>query len=281
MSDKITVGVGRTATWTITCLGKDGNPVLFAGTETLASAVWQGGNQLPLFSPVVGWVAPVAPETTTDKLTLTVEGAQTKGLAAGLYRIDVDLADGPQDIWDGFLQLTPTPGTVVGTDPVYCTYADMLELFPGLEEFDGNDLETQFLSERKRARRKIDRAIVEWYSHLLTRGLSYEGYSRSLPDTSVIEGYLAADKLVVSDRVREAAARYALAFVLEYSVGSDDKENRYAQIGRENRNKANRIMDGLTVRLRDDAAGYDYSLGEDGVVNNVSTVSMSFPSPAV
>jgi hypothetical protein len=118
---------GVSQSFTIQVRDGAGNPILgqYAGTELLACVVWAGADQSAAANLTPTWVS--GPLGTVKVL---LSGAVTATVLAGLYEVSVQLADGSEMLWVGFLDLSPAAGTA--TYRSLAKLSDVQALLPDL-----------------------------------------------------------------------------------------------------------------------------------------------------
>ena len=94
------------------------NPSPFLGSDTLAAKVWTGDGSPPVATPAVAWLDP-----TIGTFQISFVAADTVNLPPGFYsiRVTVTLGTSTGSIFDGSLQVNPSPGPALtpGTVPTF------------------------------------------------------------------------------------------------------------------------------------------------------------------
>ena len=207
--------IGDSQTYQITIFSGSNPPAAltgqYAGTETLTPYVWEGSSS----AVDAGVLTPAWISGTGGTTSCVVNGGATASLAAGFYRIRLDVTYGGQQspYYYGWLSLLPIPGSTVDP-PTYCAFTDLTDKagdwLPALQQKTG---ESNFAYERGRARSWLDEIIVgrsRVYAYMFD--LNYATIYGSFPfgpvesPDSVMMGYLAANDLIVRPRTIEVVA---------------------------------------------------------------------------
>ena len=144
----------------LTGIGPDGQAATgFLDSDVLASVVWAGQNQAPLFLPAVSWN-----DSASCKFNFGLTPASTAGLDySGIYHCQVTATRGlsPITIADFLLKMLPAPGTASQTVTPYCALTDLLQHAPWLTmvQDDLTDQES-FYSQRLEAKQWFDWLVV-------------------------------------------------------------------------------------------------------------------------
>lgn len=228
MSDLMTVAQGLSCTWTITIRDAQGRPFLgYTGTEPLAGSVRFGRDHPPLVVLVPTWL-----DATLGTIKLPIPGSDTATLDVGRYLVQVSLADGSADLFEGYLSVQYSPGTAADL-PVYGTYGDILDFAPWIEKLQKNTDTAGFIRQRNQAR--------AWFDDLIQRhdtggsgtaadfafvpGVSFGGlYGMGCRDgrrSGELQKWLDTDRLDVTPSVVGAVTYYAIALICQRSTPGD------------------------------------------------------------
>lgn len=175
------------------------------------------------------------------QIAMSVSAAQSASLAPATYAIQVTVAPVGTSlniiVFEGSLKILASPGTAV-LPPTYCTVDDMKIYAPWIEDLQ--DLKTDvagFLSQRGRARTWFEDLIHRHYRYgggisrqqnLLIGGMGKTGYRTGMRNPFVVAA-LANNSLIVTDQIKEANARYAIALVCDGQVGLDNPYRQKAE----------------------------------------------------
>ena len=210
-----------------------GLPLLnnFTSADTLSAIVWDGANGPAVATPSVAWID--APSGTI-KLTISAANTATLEVQPWPIRVTVGHAGRTFPAWQGYIDLIPSPGTATEL-PVYGTFAEMLQ-------YGGTWIKSLltvanragFLEERNRARSTLDEWILARYRPVRPYGSFGAGASGpygwgSLDGPNpVIKGYLDANYLILTPKVKEIVARLALSFACEAKLDMTPATDPYA-----------------------------------------------------
>lgn len=255
---------GVTSAWQITARDENGDAVTgYTGSEALAATVRLGRDQAALFSPAVAWS-----DAPNGVLIVTVAGASTVTVAPGSYLVQVKLADGSADLFEGFLLVEYSPGSAAPRT-TYVTLADVVRRAKFVEPLLRKGPDPSGLEARADA--------WDWMRDLLHRhyrgggGLSrdyyflpWPAYSPSDPSATAtvyrpgirslaLEGWIntggpgGTTGVILTTPVSEALADYAVAKVCEAEIGP--KDNGYERMARKYLARAENQAASLTVEI--------------------------------
>jgi hypothetical protein len=237
--------------WNIQATNRDGTlPATgdFLSTDTLTATVWVGRNRAAIFAPTVTWANGGA-GASTCLTTLAVTAAQSSQLTPSeehQAQIFATRAEG-DPVCIAWITLTCLPAAGSGTalTTTYAEYSDLEFYAPWLQEVidvmtDAGD----FYPYRLRTRHWIDRIIVK---QARPSSYQYRIYAQVIPwgpveaPNFIMEGYLAADYLMVDDVLVEICARKALSLIAEKMV-SGQKDDPWPARARYQRRMADNIL---------------------------------------
>lgn len=202
----------------------------FEPADTIEAVVWGGQDSATVFTPTAEWInAPGA------EARLSVTAAMTVALTPGVYPLEMTvIVNGTGQrvpFLDAWFEVTESPG-VAAALPVYGTVQDLFDFgggawLPQLRFVPGL---ANFTRQRARARSRLDTLILKayrpWTRYNGARnpyidsgeGQSLEGYDKTM------RGYLATNKLIVTDETREICALMALEQVCrqQFTFTADD-----------------------------------------------------------
>jgi|GEM_PF-3212370 len=229
----------------------------YTGSETLATEVWPGGNRADSFSPTTTWI-----DHTEGKVQIAITAAQTTGLALGRYEVYSTLtasAEDPVAILIAQLDVMPTPGSTAAPT-TYCSYADLLKYGRAwLRQLQTSDDEAGFAEQLGRARSWIEDIAHAHYrvaAMTMVIGSQAFGPRRSGARSTWLQEQLDANTLMLTDQIREAAAKKALALVCEGQIGTSEGSAAYARLARMYHSQADYLATCLTLSLDTNGDGF-------------------------
>ena len=235
-----------------------GNPVTtFAGTETLITQVWPGGAQPVSYLPATAWV-----DHTTGSIAITIPSADSTALSPGRYQVRTQVQAGSDDPVDGYgctLDILQAPGTETAPT-TYCAYSDLLRYGRSwLRQLQTGDDEAGFAEQLGRARSWIEDLA---HAHYRVAGMTMVvgsqacGPRRSGARSTWLEEQLAEDTLILTDQIREAAAKKALAFICEGQIGTGERSTAYAGLARMYHSQSDYLATCITLSLDTNGDGF-------------------------
>lgn len=252
------VSQGSALTIQSALVDQSGNVVTtYTGAETLTTLVWPGGAQPTTYTPTTTWVTPAQ-----GTISILVTAADSTGLAAGRYQVLTRVTASGHDPVDGYgctLDVLQAPGTE--TPPTtYCAYSDLLRYGRSwLRQLQTGDDEAGFAEQLGRGRSWIEDLAHAHYrvaSMTMVVGSQAFGPRRSGARSTWLEQELAADTLIITDQVREAAANRALYEICRAQIGVGDKAGDYARLARMYRSQADYLGTCLTLSLDTNGDGF-------------------------
>jgi hypothetical protein len=235
-----------------------GNPITtYVGTESLSTEIWPGGNRAGSCSAITHWV-----DTTQGTISIVLTAAETTGLATGVYqgltRLTATGQD-PVDVYRFRLELEPYAGTEA-TPTYYAQYSDLLKYGRSwLHQLATDDDEAGFAEQLGRARSWIeDLAHAHYRAAAMTMVIGSQAFGprRSGARSTWLTDQLAANTLMLTDQVVEAAAKKALAFICEAQVGPNESSAAYARLARMYHSQADYLGTCLTLSLDTNGDGF-------------------------
>ena len=257
-NENYSVSQGGALTINATLRDTSGNAAIgYVGTETLTTIVWPGGGRPVGYSPTTTWVTPAA-----ALISIVFPAADSAGLAAGRYqlltRVAVGMAD-PVDAYGCTLDVLQGPGTEAAI-PTYCAYSDLLRYGRSwLRQLQTGDDEAGFAEQLGRGRTWIEDLAHAHYrvaSMTMVVGSQAFGPRRSGARSTWLQEQLDANTLIVTDQVREASAKKALAYVCEGQIGTGDSAAAYARLARMYHSQSDYLGTCLTLSLDTNGDGF-------------------------
>jgi hypothetical protein len=236
----------------------DGNVITsYGGTEALVCEVWPGGNRANSFFPVITWV-----NNALGEVLITISAADTAGVAIGRYQVYATLTPAMQDpvaILVTTIDVSATPGTTP-TPTTYCSYQDLLKYGRSwIRQLQTSDDEAGFAEQLGRARSWIeDLAHAHYRVAAMTMVIGSQAFGprRSGARSTWLQEQLDANTLILTDQIREASAKKALAFICEGQVGPAEGQAAYARLARMYHSQADYLGTCLTLSLDTNNDGF-------------------------
>jgi hypothetical protein len=218
-----------------------GTPIVtYSGSEPLATTVWPGGTRAASFSAATAWTNPAL-----GTIRIAISAAQTSGLAAGRYQLLTRLTESGL-IVDAYSCVIDVL-RAAGMDAAPKTYCDPAWLFRysrgWLRTIQTEDDEAGFAEQLGRAR--------TWLEDVAHAHYRVANIARSV----WLQEQLDADKLMVTDQVRETVAKKALAYICESMLGGGSS-NDYGKLARMYHSQADYLCSCLTLQLDTNGDGY-------------------------
>jgi hypothetical protein len=256
-TDNFDVAQGAALTIDVTLRDDQGNPLSgYTGSEPLVTEVWPGGSRAASFSAATTWVSPSA-----ATIAIPITAAQTTGLAPGRYQLLTTVApvSDPLDAYGCTIDVLPAPGTEAAPT-FYCSYADLLKYGRAwLRQLQTDDDEAGFAEQMGRARSWIeDLAHAHYRVAAMTMVIGSQAFGprRSGARSTWLQEQLDANTLILTDQIREAAAKKALAFICEGQVGPSESSAPYARLARMYHSQADYLGTCLTLSLDTNGDGF-------------------------
>lgn len=246
--DSWSIVQGYAGEWTITVRDEYDDPVTtYTGAEALAGTVGPGRSYAPSFTLAPTWLSAAA-----GTITVAISKDRSAALTPGQYRVNVGLADGSADFFEGSLVVEWGAGTDA-LPPTYCDYVDMLNYVPWLGKLQAEGMVAGFAPERGRAREWLDQIIINRFNYQsLAPSSGQPGFSplSNFPSTAIappnlwLREQLNLDSLVRRQAVIEVVAKKAIYYVCRAQLSRlEEQEARLgAWFGRE--------ADGMVRSLR-------------------------------
>lgn len=202
----------------------------FEPYDQLECKVWGGDDQATVITPSAEWI-----DAPTARVRLAITASQSSSLPIGVYPLEITaIINGTgqrRGFLDAWLQVAEAPG-VATAPPVYGTVQDLFDYGGGawLGPLRTEQGLANFTRQRARARSRLDTLILKAYRPWTRwngarnqyqdngEGQSLEGYDPTM------RGYLASNKLIVTDETREICALLALEQVCrqQFTFTADD-----------------------------------------------------------
>jgi hypothetical protein len=229
----------------------------YTGAETLATTLWPGGMRAASATPATAWASPSA-----GTVLIAITSADTAALAPGRYQLLTRVAAAGQDPRDGYgctIDVRAFAGSAAAPK-TYCDYSWLLKFGRSwLRQLQTDDDEAGFAEQLGRARTWIEDLAHAHYrvaSMAMVVGGQAMGPRISGARSTWLQDQLDADLLMVTDQVREAAAKKALALICEGQCGLGEQAGQYARLARMYHSQSDYLGTCLTLSLDTNADGY-------------------------
>jgi hypothetical protein len=264
MADLMGVAQGLGASFTITLRDSSGNPFTgYTGSEGLTGTVRAGRDSTPIFSLSPAWL-----DASAGTISLAIAGSDTASVDPGRYLVQLALADGSADLYEGFLEVAYSAGSAAAL-PTYGAFADMLDRAPWIEKLQRPTDLAGFARQRHLARRWFEDLLHRHYrysSNLSTDfafvpGVSFGGwygmttFYRDGRRSKDLQDWLDADRLDVTSQVIEAVSCYAIALLCDRQVAPGKDDNGYASHARKWFKRAEDTALSITAEIDSDGDG--------------------------
>ena len=242
---------GYAGNWVVTVRDATDAPVMtYTGSEALTGTVGPGRSYPPTFTLTPTWLVPSA-----GTISVPITKAQSATLATGQYLVNVGLADGSADFFEGFLAVEFGVGTDVPPQ-TYCNYVDMLNLVEWIGKLQTSRQVLGFLPERGRARDWLDNILINRFNYQnMSPTIGQPGFMPmsmfpagwNVPPSLWLRQQLNLGALVVRNEVVEMTARKAISYVCEAQLSR--LEEQEIALGRRFGRAAEQMAKGLRAEL--------------------------------
>jgi hypothetical protein len=221
----------------------------YDGSQALTTIVWPGGNRLVSLLVSTTWTDPAQ-----GLIAIAIMGNQTASLGPGRYQLLTRLEDADTliDAYSCTIEVLPSAGTAAAPR-TYCDQSWLLRYGRGwLRQLQTDDDETGFAEQLGRARSWIEdlgHAHFRMASMAMVVAGQALGPRRSGARSAWLQQQFDADALMLTDQIREAAAKKALAFICEGQVGVGGAAVAYARLARMYHSQADSLGTCLMLSL--------------------------------
>jgi hypothetical protein len=238
---------------------------IFVGTDVLTAKVWAGSNETPLLTPAASWIS-----ATNATYQVTLQNTDSASLAYGIYylqayatRVVLGVTRTTALLPRGTsLEIIAAPMAAVPR-PTYIGIADLRKIAPWIDDLQVPDSHEGFDDPCADSRDWLDEMILRNYRGGNVSLLGYHGFAldawytgggrRTSLTNRWLFASLAANQLLVTPRVKNVCAYYALSRICEAMI---TKGGTYAMLAARFRLEAESLLTSTTVEIDVNGDGY-------------------------
>src|SRR5271166_1148534 len=238
---------------------------VFLATDTLAASIWQGQNETPLLTPTTTWISAL-----NAQYQVTLQNTDSAGLTYGVYYLQATAtrAGTPTRTTallprGTSLTIIAAPGVTFTQRPTYIAITDVRNIAPWIDDLTTPDNDSGFDNQLADARDWLDEMVLRNYRGGNVSLLGYHGFAldawytgggrRTSLTNRWLKGALVANQLLVTPRVRNVCAYYALSRICESMI---TKGGMYAMLSARYRFEAESLLASTTVEIDVNGDGY-------------------------
>jgi hypothetical protein len=236
----------------------------FLSTDVLTASVWAGSNELPLLTPAASWIS--APDA---QFQISVQNADSLSLAYGVYYLQtyaVRAGTPPRTTAllprGTSLEIIAAPLAAVPR-PAYIGIADLRKIAPWIDDLQVPDSHEGFDDPCSDARDWLDEMTLRNYRGGNVSLLGYHGFAldawytgggrRTSLTNRWLFAALASNQLLVTPRVKQVCAYYALSRICESMI---TKSGQYVALASRFRFEAESLLASTTVEIDVNGDGF-------------------------
>lgn len=243
---------------------------IFASTDTLAATVWAGDDEAPLLRPTITWIA-----ATKGQVMISFADRDTLTLAPGPYYLQafatLPAVVGPPAVaarttailpCGTSLEIIAAPGTATPR-PTYINITDVRKIAPWIDDLQVPENRAGFDDQLADARDWVDEVTLRNYRGGNVSLLGYHGFAldawytgggrRTSLTNRWLKAALAANQLLVTPRIKNICAYYALSRICESFI---TKSGQYVALASRFRFEAESLLASTTVEIDVNGDGY-------------------------
>jgi hypothetical protein len=238
---------------------------IFLSTDTLASNLWAGSNETPLLTPATTWIS-----ATNAQVQVSFQNADTARLPFGQYYLQsyATRAGSPTRTTallprGTSLEILAAPGTSFTARPTYISLIDVRKIAPWISDLLVPDDNTGFDDQLADSRDWLDEMTLRNYRGGNVSLLGYHGFAldawytgggrRTSLTNRWLFAALAANQLLVTPRVKQVCAYYALSRICESMI---TKSGQYVALASRFRFEAESLLASTTVEIDVNGDGF-------------------------
>jgi len=236
----------------------------FLSTDVLTAKVWAGSNETPLLTPTASWIS--APNA---QFQVSLQNTDSSSLAYGIYYLQAyaTRAGTPTRTTallprGSSLEIIAAPLAVVPR-PTYIGVVDLRKIAPWIDDLQVPDSHEGFDDPCSDARDWLDEMTLRNYRGGNVSLLGYHGFAldawytgggrRTSLTNRWLFAALAANQLLVTPRVRQVCAYYALSRICESMI---TKSGQYVALASRFRFEAESLLASTTVEIDVNGDGF-------------------------
>lgn len=238
---------------------------IFVNTDVLTASVWAGSNEVPLLTPTASWIS--APNA---QYQVTLQDTDSSSLAYGIYYIQAYATRVVSGVTrttallprGSSLEIIAAPMAVVPR-PTYIGIADLRKIAPWIDDLQVPDSHEGFDDPCADSRDWLDELTLRNYRGGNVSLLGYHGFAldawfsgggrRTSLSNRWLLACLKANQLLVTPRVRNVCAYYALSRICESMI---TKGSQYAMLAARFRLEAESLLASTTVEIDCNGDGF-------------------------
>jgi len=238
---------------------------IFLSTDTRASNQWAGSNETPLLTPATTWIS-----ATNAQVQVSFQNADTASLPFGQYYLQsyATRAGSPTRTTallprGTSLEILAAPGTSFTARPTYISLIDVRKIAPWISDLQVPDDNTGFDDQLADSRDWLDEMTLRNYRGGNVSLLGYHGFAldawytgggrRTSLTNRWLFAALAANQLLVTPRVKQVCAYYALSRICESMI---TKSGQYVALASRFRFEAESPLASTTVEIDVNGDGF-------------------------
>ncbi len=237
---------------------------IFLSTDVLTASVWAGSNEVPLLTPTATWIS-----ATNAQYQVTLQDTDSASLAYGIYYLQAYATRaGTPSRTTALLprgtSLEIIAAALTGTPrPTYISIIDLRKIAPWIDDLQVPDSHEGFDDPCADSRDWLDEMTLRNYRGGNVSLLGYHGFAldawytgggrRTSLTNRWLFAALAADQLLVTPRIKNVCAYFALSRICESMITKGDM---YAMLAARYRLEAESLLASTTVEIDVNADGY-------------------------
>ena len=236
---------------------------IFLTSDVLTAKIWAGSNEAPLVNPIAAWIS-----ATNAQYQISIENTASSSLPYGIYYLQAYATRAGTPARSTALLPRGTSLEIIAAPvadtvrPSYISIVDLRRIAPWIDDLQVPDSHEGFDDPCADSRDWLDEMTLRNYRGGNVSLLGYHGmaldawYTGGGRRTSLsnrwLIGCLAANQLLVTPRVKNVCAYYALSRICESMI---TKGGMYAMLAARYRFEAESLLSSTTVEIDVNADG--------------------------